>query len=203
MKIVFIGDSLTYGYGLRRFQVWTRLIEDKYSVKVLNKGINGDSTGGMLGRFYRDVVENKPSNVFIMGGSNDLMVEVPLNVIKSNIATMVHQGRGNLIIPIIGTQPLIEPEMAKEQWSNITDFNRVNRQLLELREWIMEFSDAFDVKVVDFCGELSKVINKDNKYEIYLDGLHFTSRGNEMMLDIISPLLRSFFKEKSDQNEEI
>ncbi len=184
-----IGDSLTYGYRLRRSQVWTRLIEDKYSVKVLNKGINGDSTGGMLARFYRDVVENKPSNVFIMGGANDLIMEVPLNVIKSNISTMVHQARGNLITPIIGTQLLTEPEMASEEWSNITDFNRVNRELLELREWIIEFSNNFDVKIVDFCGELHKRINEDNKYEIYLDGLHLTPKGNEMMLDIISPLL--------------
>lgn len=190
MKIVCIGDSMTYGYRVRRSQVWTRLIEDKYDVKVLNKGINGDSTGGMLSRFYRDVVENKPSNVFIMGGANDLIMEVSLNVIKSNIATMVHQARGNLIKPIIGIQPLTEPDMAKEQWSNIADFNRVNNQLLELREWIMEFSNIFDVRIVDFCGELNKRINQDNKYEIYLDGLHFTPRGNEMMLDIISPLLR-------------
>jgi len=189
LKIVCIGDSLTYGYRLRRSQVWTRLIEDKYSVKVLNKGINGDSTGGMLARFYRDVVENKPSNVFIMGGANDLIMEVPLNVIKSNISTMVHQARGNLITPIIGTQLLTEPEMASEEWSNITDFNRVNRELLELREWIIEFSNNFDVKIVDFCGELHKRINEDNKYEIYLDGLHLTPKGNEMMLDIISPLL--------------
>ncbi|WP_432403346.1 GDSL-type esterase/lipase family protein [Wukongibacter sp. M2B1] len=190
MKIVCIGDSMTYGYRVRRSQVWTRLIEDKYGVKVLNKGINGDSTGGMLSRFYRDVVENRPSDVFIMGGANDLIMEVSLNVIKSNIATMVHQARGNLIKPIIGIQPLTEPDMAKEQWSNIADFYRINNQLLELREWIMEFSNIFDVRIVDFCGELNKRINQDNKYEIYLDGLHFTPRGNEMMLDIISPLLR-------------
>ncbi len=189
LKIVCIGDSLTYGYRLRRSQVWTRLIEDKHGIKVSNKGINGDSTGGMLARFYRDVVENKPSNVIIMGGANDLIMKVPLNVIKSNIATMAHQARGNLIIPIIATQPLSEPDMARAEWSNITDFNRVNRELLELREWIIEFSNNFDVKIIDFCGELHKKIDEENKYEIYLDGLHLTPRGNEMMLDIISPLL--------------
>ena len=110
---------------------------------------------------------------------------VPLNIIKSNIATMVHQARGNKIIPIIGTQPLTEPQMAKEQWSSVTDFTRVNRELVELRQWIMEFSKAFNVEVVDFCLELNKNITEENKYEIYTDGLHLTPKGNEMMLDFI------------------
>lgn len=186
LKIVCIGDSLTYGYKLRRSEVWTKLIEKKYDVEVLNKGINGDSTAGMLSRFYRDVVENKPSYVFIMGGANDLIMEVPFNVIKSNISTMVHQAYGNNIIPIIGTQPLTEPQMAKRYWSNITDFSRVNKELIELREWIMEFSDIFNVHVVDFCGELGSIINEENKDEFYIDGLHLTPKGNEMMADIIA-----------------
>ena len=185
MKIVCIGDSLTYGYGVRRAHVWTRLIEDKYGVEVLNKGINGDSTGGMLSRFHRDVVDNKPSYVFIMGGANDMIMEVPLSVIRSNISTMVHQARGNRIIPIIGTQPLTEPEMAKAHWCNITDFKRVNKELGKLREWIIEFGNRFDIKVVDFYGELNKTINEENKKEMYLDGLHFTPKANEMMLSAV------------------
>lgn len=185
MKIVCIGDSLTYGYKLKRTDIWTSLIENKYGVEVLNKGINGDSTGGMLARFYRDVVENKPSHVLIMGGANDLIMEVPLGVIKSNISTMVHQARANNIIPIIGTQPLTEPKMAKKYWCNITDFIRVNREQLELREWIMEFSDIFQFEVVDFCGEFIKNITDENKNEIYLDGLHLTPRGNKIMLNVI------------------
>jgi lysophospholipase L1-like esterase len=185
LKIVCIGDSLTYGYKLSRSEVWTKLIEKKYGVEVLNKGINGDSTGGMLSRYYGDVIDNKPSYVFIMGGANDLIMEVPLNVIKSNISTMVHQAYGNNIIPIIGTQPLTEPKMAKRYWSNITDFVRVNEELMEIREWIMEFSGIFNVQVVDFCGELGSIINEENKTEFYIDGLHLTPRGNVNMLRTI------------------
>lgn len=185
LKIVCIGDSLTFGYGVKKTEGWASLIEKRYNIEVLNKGINGDSTGGMLSRFYRDVVENRPSHVFIIGGANDMINGVPLNIIKSNIATMVHQARGNKIIPIIGTQPLTEPQMAKKQWSSVTNFTRVNRELMELRQWVMEFSKAFNVEVVDFCLELNKNITEENKYEIYTDGLHLTPKGNEMMLDFI------------------
>ena len=53
------------------------------------------------------------------------------------------------------------------------------------------------------AGYLSSVYRVFAGMQFELDGLHFTPRGNEIMLDIISPLLRSFFKEKSNQNEEI
>lgn len=185
LKIVCIGDSLTYGYGVRRSQVWTKLIEDKYGIEVFNKGINGDSTGGMLARFYRDVVEHRPSYVIIMGGANDLVMEVPLNIIKSNISTMVHQARGNRIVPILGIQPSTEAEMAKKDWCNLTDFNRFNKELGKLREWIIEFSEIFDVKFIDFYGKINEEIRENNRKEIYLDGLHFTSKGNELMFSIV------------------
>lgn len=186
MKIVCIGDSLTYGFKVRRSEVWTKLMENKYDIKVLNKGINGDSTGGMLSRFYRDVVDNKPFYVLIMGGANDLIMGVPLNIIRSNISTMVHQSYGNNIIPIIGTQPLTEPHMAQKYWSSITNFERVNKELLKLRKWIMEFSKIFNVQVIDFCKELDEKITEENTKDIYIDGLHFTPKGNEMMLNVIS-----------------
>ncbi|SKC86328.1 GDSL-type esterase/lipase family protein [Maledivibacter halophilus] len=186
MKIVCIGDSLTYGFKVRRSEVWTKLMENKYDIKVLNKGINGDSTGGMLSRFYRDVVDNKPFYVLIMGGANDLIMGVPLNIIRSNISTMVHQSYGNNIIPIIGTQPLTEPYMAQKYWSSITNFERVNKELLKLRKWIMEFSKIFNVQVIDFCKELDEKITEENTKDIYIDGLHFTPKGNEMMLNVIS-----------------
>lgn len=202
LKIVCIGDSLTYGYKLKRSEVWTKLIDDKFGVEVLNKGINGDSTGGMLSRFYRDVVENKPSYVFIMGGANDLIMEVPLNVIRSNISTMVHQAYGNNIIPIIGTQPLTEPEMANKYWSSITDFSRVNKELIEIRKWVIEFSNIFNVNVVDFCGELRSIINVENKNEFYIDGLHLTPKGNESMLNIIEAQDKLGFVKKYDYSKE-
>ncbi|MCG8484577.1 MAG: GDSL-type esterase/lipase family protein [Clostridia bacterium] len=72
MKIVCIGDSLTSGYGVKKSEAWTSIVEEKYGIEMINKGISGDTTTGMLARFYKDVVEHKPMYVMLMGGINDL-----------------------------------------------------------------------------------------------------------------------------------
>ena len=48
MKIVCLGDSLTYGFMVRRSKIWTKLSEDKTGFEIINEGISGDTSGGML-----------------------------------------------------------------------------------------------------------------------------------------------------------
>lgn len=186
MKIVCLGDSLTYGYGVKRSQVWTYLIQEKYGVKIVNKGINGDTTGGMLGRFCYDVVENRPSHVMIMGGGNDLMMNIPLPIVQANMATMVYQAYGKKIRPIIGTGILIEPTMAKKYWDSSADYERVNREGEKLREWILDFSGKNNIPVVDFCKEFEKIIEGKNKDAYYTDGLHLNPKGQEIMANMVN-----------------
>ena len=55
MKIVFIGDSFTRGFGVRRNESSVPSLLEKETKKILvNKGINGDTTSGMLARLHRD-----------------------------------------------------------------------------------------------------------------------------------------------------
>ena len=48
MKLICIGDSLTFGYGVRPSQRWTRLCAQETGWEIVNEGISGDTTGGML-----------------------------------------------------------------------------------------------------------------------------------------------------------
>ena len=48
--IICIGDSLTYGFGVRRAQCWTKLAAEMSGWTIVNCGICGDTTGGMLVR---------------------------------------------------------------------------------------------------------------------------------------------------------
>lgn len=196
IKMVCIGDSLTYGYMVRRSEGWTQLLEKKYDVKVFNRGISGDSTGGMLARFYRDVIDHKPSFVLIMGGSNDFIMGVPLSVVRSNTAAMVHQAQGHNIIPIIGIPLEIESEMAEKYWPEVTDFSRVNEDLKRYREWIQKFGRIFNIPVIDFFKEFSDAIEGKNKSDYYLDGLHPTPKGHEIMTDVvkIEKIIQRYYK---------
>ena len=71
MKLICIGDSLTFGYGVRPSQRWTRLCAQETGWEIVNEGISGDTTGGMLARFSADVLPERPDAVLMMGGAND------------------------------------------------------------------------------------------------------------------------------------
>ena len=76
MKLICIGDSLTFGYGVRPSQRWTRLCAQETGWEIVNEGISGDTTGGMLVRLRallaeRDICVQRPL-VLLMGGANDI-----------------------------------------------------------------------------------------------------------------------------------
>jgi hypothetical protein len=73
MKIVCLGDSLTYGYGVEKNNRWTQLIKSELNAEIINKGINGDTTAGMLMRSYNDIIKDYPTHSIIMGGTNDFL----------------------------------------------------------------------------------------------------------------------------------
>ena len=56
MKMVCIGDSLTYGLGIPVNENWAALLGRELGFEVVNKGVNGDTSGGMLARLERDVL---------------------------------------------------------------------------------------------------------------------------------------------------
>ncbi|MDM0585184.1 SGNH/GDSL hydrolase family protein [Clostridium perfringens] len=51
MNIICIGDSLTFGYGVGQENSWVSLLNDEKN-KFINKGVNGDTSTGILSRIY-------------------------------------------------------------------------------------------------------------------------------------------------------
>ena len=75
--IICIGDSLTYGYGVHRAQCWTKLAAEMSGWTIVNRGVCGDTTGGMLVRMreiLREGIGEKNERCFLlMGGCNDIL----------------------------------------------------------------------------------------------------------------------------------
>ena len=63
---------MTEGSDIEKAYTWSYLIEHNLRVPVLNHGIGGDTTAGMLSRFPLDVVQQLPDIVIFMGDTNDL-----------------------------------------------------------------------------------------------------------------------------------
>ena len=63
-RVVFFGDSIT--------EIWSRLDPALFEGDVVNRGISGQTTAQMVGRFQQDVIALKPAVVHIMAGTNDM-----------------------------------------------------------------------------------------------------------------------------------
>src|SRR5208283_263374 len=63
-SVVFLGDSITQG--------WTALAKVFPDFKVVNRGIGGDTTRGILYRLNADVLALKPAAVVLLIGINDI-----------------------------------------------------------------------------------------------------------------------------------
>lgn len=193
MKIVCLGDSLTYGFGVRRSKIWTKLAQDKLGIEIINEGISGDTSSGMLSRFQKAVYEKSPEVVLIMGGVNDLIVGADLGIVKSNIMSIAHQSVAKYISPIIGIPTKIEIENVRPDWAGFSNFNKVAEELEEYHQWIIDFCKTFNIKYIDFYTEFEKQSSKMES-ELYIDGLHFNEKGNEIMADIFCNSINSFKK---------
>jgi lysophospholipase L1-like esterase len=62
-RVVFLGDSIADGWRLNEYFTASDFI---------NRGIEGQTTAQMLGRFMQDVVALHPAAVLIFGGTNDI-----------------------------------------------------------------------------------------------------------------------------------
>ena len=57
MKLIRIGDSLTFGYGVHLSQRWTRLCAQETGWELVNEGINGAKTTKTLVREELNIQE--------------------------------------------------------------------------------------------------------------------------------------------------
>lgn len=190
MKIVCIGDSLTFGYGVSKKDSWVEILKSELNLDIINKGVNGDTTAGMLARSYNDVIENTPDYVIIMGGLNDFMSNRNLNLVTSNLDELISESLKYNIIPIIGIEPLLLPPIAKEKWSEDLDYKAINSTQLSYRNWIMIFCALKNINYIDFQKCFEKNLKNKLPSELYIDGLHPTPLGHKLMAGCIKEVFK-------------
>ncbi len=132
LKIVFLGDSLTAGFGLEEQQAFPYLVEQALadrlpSVRVVNAGVSGDTTAGGLSRLDW-LMRQEPEILVVALGGNDGLRGLDPSASVRNLRQIVNQARekgaqvllaGMLIPPNYGpeyTQAFAElfPRLAQE-----------------------------------------------------------------------------------------
>jgi len=88
-KIVFIGDSLTEGYGVPAEKAFPSLIENqlkkKYkNLKIVNAGSSGSTSASAVKR-VKWLIKSKPTIIFIALGANDGLRGLDLKQTEQNL----------------------------------------------------------------------------------------------------------------------
>ncbi len=176
LKLVAIGDSLTYGFPYLPDYSWVRLAADELGLRIVNKGINGDTTGGMRERFAADVLAHKPSHVLIMGGANDAFECIAVQEVTENIAHMVSTAVQHAIIPVIGlTPPCNFPEEAR---------------LARYRQSLAWYAETNGIAVLDFYFAMLHPDGQGINTGLHVDGIHPNEAGYRVMADAAIDFLR-------------
>lgn len=167
--IVFIGDSQV------AYCNWNELLNRK---DILNRGIAGDITAGVLARI-EEVIRHNPTKVFIQIGTNDLSMGIAEKQILADYSRVIEkiQEKSQAMIFINSILPVQDLPGEFYQNSEILSLNRALKQLCTEKQ--VNFIDLAD-KFTDDLGNLNQVLTND--------GLHLNAKGYLIWSDILKKL---------------
>ncbi len=117
--IVFFGNSLTAGYGLKETESFPSLIQDRLDsldlpYTAINAGLSGETTAG--GNRRIDWVLKQPMDIFFLElGGNDMLRGTPIEETEKNLREIVQKVReAHPKIPIILAGMLAPPNLGKK-----------------------------------------------------------------------------------------
>lgn len=173
-RIVCIGDSLTAGYGVQTNHRWTHILSTDLNIEIINSGISGDTTAGMLARFYEMAIKHKPDAIIITGGTNDICLNLPNNMIIANILAMTRYAKHHGILPIIG---IPTPFFNQGTFTNeppFIDVSSLGKRIDSFQKTLKQFALNDTQSFIDF----TKHMNPDL---FLIDGLHPNEKGHKLM----------------------
>ena len=193
--LICMGDSLTEGSDIPVGHTWSELAGNALNIEVVNGGIGGDTSAGMLARFHGQLSARKPSFVFILGGTNDLWWGWEVNTVLGNLFSMVVQARHQGAAPVIGLPlPVNIPAAKAAGFSPPMDgYDRFIEKLEALVDALIVHASESEVVLVDLHGPFltdQRII----KEALFLpDGLHPNRAGHQVIADAVVAAFRQDF----------
>jgi len=153
--VIMLGDSITEGID------WRELFPD---VHILNRGIGGDTSTGVLNRLD-EVIARHPKVVFLMIGANDLQMGVPVRTISDNVRSIVALLRQNQIRVVLHNVLYARADYRAQPTSKVNELNDL-------------LSDLCSPPRV-LCLNLNKIVAEGGTLSpsFSVDGLHLNTAG--------------------------
>ncbi len=173
--VVFLGDSLTAGYGLEEEQAYPAVVAslldaEGLAVRVVNAGVSGDTTAGGLSRLDW-LLRQEPDVLVVSLGANDGLRGLELEHSEENLRRIVERA-GEAGVRVLLAGMLMPPNYGPYA----ADYNAVFPRLAE----------ELDVPLIPFL--LDGVADRP---ELNLaDGMHPNAEGQKRLAETVLPHLR-------------
>lgn len=186
--ILFLGNSLTAGYGLDPQQAFPALLQNRidslgWRFEAVNAGLSGETTAGGLRRVDWLLQQYTPDVLVLSLGGNDGLRGIDPEVTRENLQGIIDKVRtANPDVRIVLAGMLAPPNMGTEY------FERFQQVFPELAE-------ANDVELIPFLLQDVAGIASLNQS----DGIHPTATGHRIVADNVWQELRPVLEDVGEQ----
>lgn len=183
VRVVFLGDSLTAGYGLSAELAFPALIQQSLtqaglSVKVSNAGVSGDTTAGGLRRLDW-LLQQKPDVLVVALGGNDMLRGLPPEETRTNLKTILSRAQAagaTVLLAGMRAMPTLGP-------AYVSAFNAIYPEL----------SAELGVTLLPFLLEGVAGDPALNQ----ADGIHPTAEGQQRIAAQLAPLVEAAVRQRN------
>lgn len=183
VRILFVGDSITDGYGVERSKAFPTLVESRLNdwmrkksqsaglVKVYNAAVSGALATGGLSQL-RWQLKNKPQIIVITLGGNDGRQATPAKEIKETIRKLVREAKKTQATIVLGGMKM---------------FRNLGPEYVEQFESIYPtLAREESIELIPFILEGVGGIPEMNLY----DGFHPNEKGHKKIAETVAEFLK-------------
>ncbi len=169
INIYALGDSITYGFPFGSAYSWVKMVSQSLGIRIINGGINGDTTAFMLQRLPQ-ALASKPSHLLLLGGTNDAYWGQPLSVVGDNFSRICTSCKAANIPVILGLPTPV-------------DEHGVEVLLSDYRNFLNDLAKRHGYNTIPFHQAF---LDKDGRFkaELTTDGCHPNIDGYEAMAEV-------------------
>jgi lysophospholipase L1-like esterase len=217
IRIVNMGDSITYGQHIDPAFRWTSLLQSHYehinlhtaiSIQFINRGISGETTRMGLERFPPDVLKEKPHIMTLQFGLNDCncwltdegLPRVSPNAFRVNIIEMIalarQAGCEHIVLATNHVTLRSRPMLSGERYEDANQrYSQIIRDVAtETRVTLCDIRKTFETFSPSILNGLLLP---------HPDQLHLSVEGNRMYFETILPCIDACIQDLFENQRDI
>lgn len=173
--ILFLGDSLTAGYGLEEGEAFPSLLAQRFKsegldVKVVNAGVSGSTSASGLARLQW-YIRSKPDLMVLSLGANDGLRGLSVEELRNNLVATIEYAQSNgLQVALTGM--LIPPNYGPEYTEAFANV-------------FPELAEQYQLSFLPFLLEGVAAITELNQR----DGIHPNLAGSKIVAETVYQFL--------------